>query len=84
MKSESKVDVPKLMGSVKPIFFKYLFFALHAKLEETFNNCQICCVVFWKRALFISKQRRVIQRALLNVNFHKTGNILTIHELRRN
>lgn len=25
-----------------------------------------------------------MQRALLNVNFHKTGNILTIHEQRRN
>ena len=41
MKSESKVDVPKLMGNVKPNFFKvYFIFVLHAKLQETLQNCQ--------------------------------------------
>lgn len=85
MKSESKVDVPKLMGNVKPNFFLcilFLFYTLNYKKRS--KTVKICCVVFGKDHCFISKQQRVIQRALLNVNFHKTGNILTIREQRRN
>ena len=80
VKSESKVDVPKLMGNVEPNVFVYFIFALLAKLQETLKTVKMCRVVFWKRSSFISQERRVIQRALLNVNFHKTGNILMIHE----
>ena len=40
VKSESKVDVPKLLGNVKLNVFMYFIFALHAKLQETLKNCQ--------------------------------------------
>lgn len=40
VKSESKVDVPKLMGNVEPNVFMYFIFALLAKLQETLKNCQ--------------------------------------------
>lgn len=53
MKSESKVDVPKLMGNVKPNFFLcilFLFYTLNYKKRS--KTVKICCVVFWKRSLF--------------------------------
>ena len=52
MKSESKVDVPKLMGSVKPIFLMYFIFVLHAKLQETLQNCQNMLRSFFEKILF--------------------------------